>query len=85
MDVPEVYMTEARAELAHLEARAEREWHEAVTAELVACTLGQRQRPELRMDTTGRMLHAIQSGLLTLAPRIDRLMAELRAYRYPTA
>lgn len=30
----------------------------AITAELVACTLGQRQRTELRVDTVGKVLHA---------------------------
>lgn len=58
---------------------------DVISDELTACVLGQRERPELRMDPTGRMLHAIRSGLVHIAPRIDRLMAELRTYRYPTA
>lgn len=31
------------------------EAHDVITAELVACTLGQRQRPELRVDLPGRL------------------------------
>lgn len=56
--------------------------HDAITAELVACTLGQRQRLELRVDPAGKIQNALRSGLLAIAPSFDRLVAELRAYRY---
>lgn len=37
-----------------------REAHNVITAELVACTLGQRQRMELRVDTWGRLVTALR-------------------------
>jgi len=37
------------------------ETHDAITAELVACTLGQRERLELRVDMVGKLHHAMQS------------------------
>lgn len=39
------------------------EAHDAISAELVACTLGQRRhadRTELRVDMLGKVLHALQ-------------------------
>jgi len=36
------------------------EAHDAITAELVACTLGARRRLELRTDVPGRLTHALQ-------------------------
>ena len=34
--------------------------NDVITTELVACTLGQRQRLELRVDTWGRILQALR-------------------------
>jgi len=45
--------------------------HDAITAELVACTLGQRQRLELRVDVAGRIqqqLHAMVQRLRGRGP-----------------
>lgn len=59
-------------------------FHEAVSAELVACTLGQRVRPELRVDRVGRFAHLINQGVLRLQHTARALMDELAAYRWPT-
>lgn len=34
--------------------------HDAITAELVACTLGQRQRLELRVDMAGKIMQTMR-------------------------
>lgn len=47
------------------------EAHDAITAELVACTLGQRRhadRLELRTDLTGQVLHAARTIRRALKP-----------------
>lgn len=41
--------------------------HECIAAELVACTLGQRERLELRVDIGGRMRHAFRQLRAALA------------------
>lgn len=58
---------------------------DVITAELVACTLGARRRPELRVDPLGRAWHALRQGVLRLQASVQPLMAELAAYRYPGA
>lgn len=47
-------MGEQIAEVHSIEAAA------AITTELVACTLGQRQRLELRTDVSGRLTYVIR-------------------------
>jgi hypothetical protein len=53
------------------QAEAEAAWQQAVTAELVACTLGQRERYELRTDLAGKLGHA----LITLRRSLFKLAA----------
>lgn len=48
------------------------EAHDVISAELTACILGQRQRPELRVDTAG----LIRAG-------IDRALARLALMAFP--
>lgn len=60
------------------------EAHAAITAELVACTLGHRVRPELRVDRVGRFAHLVNQGVLHLKEGARALMDELATYRYPT-
>lgn len=59
------------------------EGHDAITAELVACTLGHRVRPELRVDRVGRFAHLVNQGVLRLKDGARALMDELATYRYP--
>jgi hypothetical protein len=56
------------------------EGHDVITAELVACSLGQRSRPELRVDWhPGGLARAISRVGRTIADGWSLSMAEFRA------
>lgn len=52
--------------------------HEVITAELVACTLGQRRRLELRVDPAGRLLHEVRQLGRKFAEAFRSLPAEVQ-------
>lgn len=54
------------------------EAHEVIAAELVACTLGQRRRPELRMDLPGQIIRAFAQVARARLEAFRRIAAVLR-------
>lgn len=56
---------------------------DVIAAELVACTLGARSRPELRVDPAGRVAHLVRQGVVRMQAGAQALLAELQGYRWP--
>lgn len=54
------------------------EAHDVIACELTACVLGQRRRPELRVDFTGAMARLVQGLGRAVRDFFDRLTPDQR-------